>query len=206
MFLIIVGTGAMGKILKEYAEADGSFEKIALVEPLKKNWPQEKADLIIDFSHPEAIKDIYEYCRDKGGNIPVVMGTTGQTAHDEEIIKLLRKICAVDKRSNFSRGIGVMNEAVHLSKNMLPDCDIGVEEVHHNQKKDAPSGTAKTMCDIMGISYDKAVSLRLGTVFGQHRVYFALDDEVLEIVHTAYSKKIFAAGALEAGKRMIKID
>ena len=75
MFLIIVGTGAMGNILRECAERDGAFDRIEMVEPTDKNWPEEKADLIIDFSHPKAIKDIYEYCRDAGGNIPVVIGT-----------------------------------------------------------------------------------------------------------------------------------
>ena len=79
-----------------------------MVEPTDKNWPEEKADLIIDFSHPKAIKDIYEYCRDAGGNIPVVIGTTGQSSEEEELIKMLTKICPVDRRTNFSRGIGAL--------------------------------------------------------------------------------------------------
>lgn len=206
MFLIIVGTGAMGKILKECAEKDGSFDKIACVEPLEKSWPKGKADLIIDFSHPKAIKDVYEYCRDRGGNIPVVIGTTGQGYEEEEIIKLLRKICPVDRKTNFSRGISVLNDLAAQAKRLLGDCDIGVEEIHHNKKADSPSGTAKTLCHILDIPCEKATSHRLGTVFGQHKIYFALEDEVVEITHTAYSKKIFAIGAIEAGKNMIKID
>lgn len=204
MFLIIVGTGAMGKILRQCAEADETFDRIESVEPLEKNWPQEKADLIIDFSHPKAIKDIYEYCRDRGGNIPVVIGTTGQTNEEEEIIKLLMKICPVDRKTNFSRGISALNELAAAAQKLLCGCDIGVEEIHHNKKIDAPSGTAKTICANLGLGDDEAVSLRLGTVFGQHRVYFALEDEVVEITHTAYSKKIFARGAIEAGKKMLK--
>ena len=99
-----------------------------------------------------------------------------------------------------------MNDLAVEAKRLMGDCDIGIEEIHHNKKADAPSGTAKTLCQALGIPYEKATSHRLGTVFGQHKVYFALEDEVVEITHTAYSKKIFAMGALEAGKNMIKID
>ena len=205
MFLIIVGTGAMGNILRECAERDGAFDRIEMVEPTDKNWPEEKADLIIDFSHPKAIKDIYEYCRDAGGNIPVVIGTTGQSSEEEELIKMLTKICPVDRRTNFSRGIGALNEIAPFAMNMLEGCDIGIEEIHHNKKIDSPSGTAKTLCNILDIPYEKATSHRLGSMFGQHKIYFALEDEVLEITHTSYSKKIFAMGAIEAGKKMAGI-
>lgn len=81
-----------------------------MVEPLDKKWPDQRADLIIDFSHPKAIQGIYEYARSQGGNIPVVIGTTGQKTEDEEIIKLLEKICPVCRKTNFSKGIDVMNK------------------------------------------------------------------------------------------------
>lgn len=204
MFLIIVGTGAMGTITAECAAEDGSFDEIANVEPLDMKWPDKRADLIIDFSHPEAIRGIYEYCRDMGGNIPVVIATTGQTAADEELLKLLGKICPVEKKTNFSRGISAMNSLVYNCKKILGDCDISVEEIHHTNKKDAPSGTAKTLCAILDLPCAEVVSLRLGTVFGEHKVYFGLEDEVIEISHTAFSKKIFARGAIDAGKKMLK--
>lgn len=217
MFLIIVGTGVMGNIVRECAEEDGAFERIETVEPLDSKWPEERADLIIDFSHPEAIQSIYEYARTHGGNIPVVMGTTGQTEKDEEIIRLLEKICPICRKSNFSRGIAVMNklaeegaklagksaESPENNAEAAGSCDIYVEEIHHGRKKDAPSGTAKTLCAILGIPEEKAVCMRMGTVFGKHKVYFAFEDEVVEITHTAYSKKIFAKGALKEGKRML---
>ena len=88
MFLMIVGTGAMGKTVSRCAEEDPFFDKIVSVEPTEKNWPEEKADLIIDFSHPKAIKGIYEYCREKGGNIPVVIGTAGRIGGEERVIRL----------------------------------------------------------------------------------------------------------------------
>ena len=204
MFLIIVGTGAMGKTLQECAVQDKDFHKVEMVEPLENKWPEEKADLIVDFSHPGASKDIYEYCRKQGGNIPVIIGTTGQTKEEESIIKLLEKICPVERKSNFSRGIAAMNELAAMGKKLLPEADIEIEEIHHTKKFDSPSGTAKTLCSILETEPEDVLSIRMGTVFGKHKIYMALEDEVLEICHTAYSKKIFARGALEAGKKLIK--
>lgn len=206
MFLLIVGTGAMGKMVEECAAEDNAFDKIYMVEPLKNNWPKEKADLIIDFSHHTAIKGIYEYVRSVGGGIPVIIGTTGQTEEDESIIGLLQKICPILRKTNFSRGVDTMLKLVDLCRDLMPQSDICVEEIHHNKKIDMPSGTAKTLCEILGKDYNQVASLRMGTVPGGHTVYFALDDEVVEITHTAFSKKIFAIGALEAGKKMVKTN
>jgi len=97
-----------------------------------------------------------------------------------------------------------MNEVAKTVANLLYGSDVNVEEIHHTKKKDAPSGTAKTLCDLVGIPYEKAVSIRMGTIAGQHSVFFALEDEILEIKHTAFSKDIFARGALEKGKDMLK--
>ena len=87
--------------------------------------------------------------------------------------------------------------------------DIRVFEAHHTKKKDAPSGTAKTLCSCLGIPDEdypeKTAVLRMGPVPGEHTVYFAMEDEVLEITHRAFSKKIFAIGALEAGKELMGI-
>lgn len=205
MFLMIVGTGAMGEVVRQCAQEDPFFDRIISVEPTENRWPEDKADLIIDFSHPKAIKGIYEYCREKGGNIPVVIGTTGQTGEDEEMIKLLGKICPVDRKANYSRGIGAVSQIAPEVSALLPGSDIAIEEIHHNKKKDAPSGTAKTLCDILHVPYSSAVSMRIGTVPGEHRICFALEDEVIEIIHRAFSKKIFAIGAIEAGKSMVSV-
>ncbi len=205
----IVGTGAMGEILKSCAEQDDVFDEIYMIEPAGENpWPKIKLDLIIDFSHPNAIYTIYDYCRDKGGNIPVVIGTTGYQAPEEKILTMLRKICPVEKKTNFSEGIKVMCELSETAEIILDGrADVRVTEIHHTKKKDAPSGTAKTLCHHLKIDEEdfaeKITSIRMGTVFGQHTVYFAMEDEVLEIRHTAYSKKIFALGAVNAGKSML---
>lgn len=212
MKLGIVGTGAMGRMTADCAAADGTFGEIFLIEPTdEKTWPSEKLDLIIDFSHPEAIDSLYDYCRKQGGGIPVVIGTTGYGPEGWAIIELLRRICTVEKRTNFSRGVETMNRLAELGAKLLDgsNADIRVYEAHHTRKKDAPSGTAKTLCSCVGITpdeYDDKVAVhRMGTVPGTHAVYFALEDEVLEIRHTAFSKKIFALGAIEAGKKLLNI-
>ena len=207
--LVIVGTGAMGRTLRELAEEEGDFAEIAMVEPMDESpWPAWKADLLIDFSHPKAILGIYEYCRSFGGGIPVVLATTGYGTEEEEIIKLLSKICKVERSSNFSQGISAVNELVKLAAKLLEGkADIRLFESHHTLKKDAPSGTCKTLCQYAGVSpeeYDEKVAfLRMGNLCGEHSVFFAMEDELIEIRHIAYSKKIFAAGALSAGKKMI---
>ncbi len=209
MKLVIVGTGAMGRTLRELAEEQGDFEEIAMVEPRSEDaYPNWKGDLLIDFSHPKAILGIYEYCRSFGGGIPVVLATTGYGAEEEEIIKLLGKICEVERSSNFSQGIAAVNELVKLAAKLLGDkADIRFFESHHTLKKDAPSGTCKTLCRYAGVSPEeygeKVAFLRMGNLYGEHSVYFAMEDELIEIRHIAYSKKIFAAGALSAGKKMI---
>ena len=211
MKLAIVGTGAMGKVLKNYAEEEGTFETIFFIEPMDEStWPLEKPDLLIDFSHPGAINSIYEFCRKQGGGFGVVLATTGYGPQEWEIIKLIQKICPLVQKSNFSRGVEAMNRLAEQGVRLLGDAaDIRVMESHHTRKKDAPSGTAKTLCSCIGIPEseypEKTAVLRMGTVPGEHTVYFAMEDEVLEITHRAYSKRIFAIGALEAGKELLGI-
>ncbi len=210
MKLGIVGTGSMGSVLLECAKADPFFDTVQMIEPTRKEtWPEERPDLLIDFSHPQAIYDLYDYCRECGGNLPVVLATTGYGKEEEEIIALLRKICPVDRRTNFSQGVVAMNELAELGASRLAEqADIRVVEAHHTKKIDAPSGTARSLCHHLGIREEeypqKVTSLRMGNVFGQHTVYFAMEDEILEIRHTAYSKRIFALGALEAGKALLR--
>lgn len=209
MFLGIIGSGTMGTVLRAYAEEEGTFDEIAVLEPLADQpWPEKRPDLLIDFSHPKVIGRIYDYCREKGGNIPVVLASTGYGPEEEKLIQLLEKICPLVRSSNFSRGMEVMDRLCREAKKELGDqCDIRMTEVHHTKKRDRPSGTAVSLCHGLAMDpFDEArvQSLRMGTVCGQHTVYFALEDEILEIRHTAMSKKIFAIGALEAGKKLMK--
>lgn len=209
MFLGIIGSGTMGAVLRDYAKEDGTFDEIVMLEPLSDQpWPEKRPDLLVDFSHPKAIERIYDYCRKKGGNIPIVLASTGYGPEEEKLIQLLEKICPLVRSSNFSRGMEVMNRLCREAKKELGDqCDIRMTEAHHTKKQDRPSGTAVSLCRVLGLDpFDESQvqSLRMGSVCGQHTVYFALEDEILEIRHTAMSKKIFAIGALEAGKKLMK--
>jgi len=161
MNLGIVGTGIMGRVLYEYAREEGSFEKIYMIDPLDRNpWPLEPLDLLIDFSHPDALKQIYEYCREKGGRIPVVLATTGYGTEEEKLVQMLEKICPVSRSTNFSRGVAVMTELCRIAAQLTAgDCDIRLTEVHHTKKKDAPSGTAKTLCGVLGLTPDEVNTL-----------------------------------------------
>ena len=209
MNLGIVGTGAMGSVLFDYAVSEGTFQNIFFIEPLEKDsWPEERMDLLIDFSHPSVISQIYDYCRKQGGNIAVVLATTGYGPEEEKLIELLEKICPVSRSANYSKGIAAMMKLCGLGWQLLGDkSDIRILETHHTKKQDAPSGTAVSLCRAVHLDprdEDKVLSLRMGTICGEHSVFFALEDEVVEIRHTALSKKIFAIGALEAGKRMLE--
>ena len=107
MKLGIVGTGAMGQVLLTCAKSDPDIGQIFMIEPTQKeSWPDQKLDLLIDFSHPHAICGIYEYCRARGGNIPVVLATTGYNKEEEEIIHMLQKICPrgqIERKGGYPR-------------------------------------------------------------------------------------------------------
>ena len=182
MKLAIDGTGAMGKVLRQYALEEGTFDTIFFIEPTEENtWHSEKPDLLIDFSNPGAINSIYDFCRKQGGGFAVVLATTGYGPQEWEIIKLIQKICPMVQKNNFSRGVEVMNRLAEQGAQLLGDwADIRVLETHHTKKKDAPSVTAKTLCSCLGIPEedypDKTAVMRMGTVPGEHTVYFAMED------------------------------
>ena len=179
-----------------------------------------KADVIIDFSHPSALDNILAYA--KKNNTPVVLATTGYSDEAIEKIKNASKEIPVFFTFNFSLGVNLL---VALSKKAAAvlgnDFDIEIVEKHHNQKLDAPSGTAIMLAnainsvfnDKMIYEYDRHTkrqkrsnneigihSVRGGTIVGEHDVIFAGRDEVITLSHSAGSKQVFAAGSVKAAK------
>ncbi len=177
-------------------------------------------DVIIDFSNPAALENILEYAISK--KIPVVMATTGLS---QQQIKMLHSASAqipVFFSANMSLGVNLLIELVKKAAKVLEqNFDIEIIEKHHNQKIDAPSGTALSIADEINsvldqkheYVYDRHSSMkkrskteigihamRGGTIVGDHSVIFAGNDEIIEISHTATSKEIFAVGALRAAK------
>lgn len=177
-----------------------------------------KADCIIDFSHPSALPGLLDFCKNTGCG--VVLATTGYTKEQLTEIEAAAKEIRIFKSANMSLGINVLLALVKQATKVLgPSCDIEIVEKHHRRKLDAPSGTALMIADAaaemleqqpeyvfgrhdrreqrpkneIGIS-----AIRGGTIVGEHEVIFAGTDEVLDIRHTAYSREIFASGAVKA--------
>ena len=147
-------------------------------------------DVVIDFSNAGAVDELLDYCVKK--SLPVVLCTTGLS--DEQLKKVdeCSEKIAVLKSANMSMGINLLLKLLKDAAKVLAPAgyDIELVEKHHNQKLDATSGTALALAD----------SINEGTIVGEHEVIFAGTDEVIEFKHTAYSRSVFAKGAVEAGK------
>ena len=179
-----------------------------------------KADVIIDFSHPDCMDKLADYCLATG--TALVMATTGLSAEQIDKLNTLGEKVAVFRSANMSLGINLLIDLVKKAAKILEgDFDIEVVEKHHNQKIDAPSGTALMIADAMTevlsnkpeYVYDRHAvrkkrgadeigihAVRGGTIVGEHEVIFAGTDEIIEIKHTAMSKEVFAVGAIRAAK------
>lgn len=223
--------GRMGQMLSELISKDEEMKVVAGIEPsgeakndytVYKSFDElkETADVIIDFSTASAIDSLLDYCEKT--HTPLVLCSTGLSESQLGRVEKLAKVSAVLVSANMSLGINVL---LKLLKNVTKTLygngfDIEIVEKHHNQKLDAPSGTALALADVMkeeldDISYNLDRSkvrkkrerneigisaVRGGTIVGEHEVIFAGTDEVIEIKHTAYSRAIFAKGAMSAAK------
>ena len=181
---------------------------------------QEKADVIIDFSSAENLKERLEYAKTQ--KLGIVLASTGFTAEDLALIDEYAKEVAIFKTANLSLGVNVMQALVKAAAQLLGDAfDVEIIERHHNLKKDAPSGTALMLADsvneafedkkelvngrtgIVGARTKKEIGMhavRGGTIVGEHEVMFAGEDEVITVTHSAASKRVFATGAIRAAK------
>jgi 4-hydroxy-tetrahydrodipicolinate reductase len=194
------------------------IDRVSNIEPAlgETLFDLSEPDVVIDFSHPDALADIAAYVEQAEGRVGVVFATTGYSPTQEEQIHGLGEKAPILRSANFSCGIHSMKKLIRYAMPMLSAySDVEIIEKHHSQKADAPSGTAMMLadaCDPYGERERKCGrhgeekrkneiglhSIRGGTIFGEHTVIFAMKDEVIEIKHTAFSKKIFARGAIEA--------
>lgn len=178
-------------------------------------------DVVIDFSNASAVDGVLDYCAEK--QIPLVFCTTGLSEEQLEKLKEVSAKTAVLKSANMSMGINLLMKLLKDAVKVLAPAGFDVElvEKHHNQKLDAPSGTALALADSMNEAmdgtyeyvYDRSQvrqkrdkkemgisAVRGGTIVGEHEVIFAGIDEVIELKHTAYSRSVFGKGAVEAAK------
>ena len=182
---------------------------------------KEEADVVVDFASPKPADHLMDFCAEK--KLGLVLCTTGLSEAQIKKVKETAEKTAVLRSANMSLGVNLLLKLVQDAAKVLAGAgfDIEIVEKHHNQKKDAPSGTALALADSMNEAlgdqyhyvYDRSsvhekrdpkeigiASVRGGSIVGDHDVIFAGKDEVITFNHTAYSKAIFAKGALEAAK------
>lgn len=224
--------GKMGQVITDICKADNEVSIVAgidVVDNRQNGYPvftdiyacNVEADVIIDFAAAAAVDNLLDYA--SKNRIPVVLCTTGLSPEQLNKVEQYSKEVAILKSANMSLGINTIMKLLKDAANVFAPAgyDIEIVEKHHNQKVDAPSGTALALADSINEArnneyeyvYDRSQvrkkrekkelgisAVRGGTIVGEHEVIFAGIDEVIEIKHTAYSKSVFAKGAVEAAK------
>ncbi len=202
MNVVISGVnGTMGKVLQEEINNCENVNLIGSVSPRNGRNGEDivgVCDVVIDFSNIANLDFLIDYAIKN--NSALMICTTGFNDEDKNKIREAGKYIPVMLSSNTSLGINVFRKILKSISAELKGFDIDIVERHHNKKIDAPSGTAKTLAeDIMNVTgrdHINTFALRAGTIPCEHTVIFSGFDEVLEIKHTALSRKVFAQGAL----------
>ena len=207
MRIILIGRGKMGTLIRETAAAAGDeIEAVFGRDDLGQLGRLGRvADVVMDFSRPEALPEVASYVRRTG--TPLLSGTTGYTEAEKGSLFALGSAAPVLWSANYSLGVAVLARALQVIAPVLgPDFDIEITETHHSQKADAPSGTAKLLLEAVDpqhrLEKDEVGihALRGGTVAGTHTVHFFGPDEELELTHRAASRQIFVNGALHIAR------
>lgn len=211
MNIILNGAmGKMGKTISSLCEKKYKDINLIKVDIVKSNdcrsfkeIEKVEADAVIDFSSSKGTIDALNFAYNE--KIPVVIGTTGL---GEEILSLMKKYSkdiSVFYSPNMSLGVNICFYLVDMISKKIKK-DIHIHETHHTAKKDAPSGTAVMFKKIIEDNGGNVsvTSSRIGDITGEHDITFALSGEKIVISHTAYSREIFAEGAIEAAKWVLK--
>ena len=225
MKILLIGHGRMGQLIEKTALAAG--DEIAAVIDIDNFSDLEKlgkvADVAMDFSSPASLPNTAAYIRRTG--TALLSGTTGMGEKELAVLDDLGRYAPVLYSANYSVGVAVLRRALEQISDVLkPDFNIEIVETHHNQKVDAPSGTAKLLLKavdpageytavygrqgICGKRTDREIgvhSLRGGTEAGTHTVSFFGTDEVLEFTHRAASRQIFVSGALHMARKLYRL-
>ena len=201
--LLVGAAGRMGKTVLDLATSDPNIEIVAqcdLGDSIEA--PMKNCDVIVDFSHAQAIDEI---CRAAlQHSKALVIGTTGHSQEQRRTIEEAARSLPIVFASNFSVGVNVLFWLTRKAAELLGrDFNPQIIETHHKMKKDAPSGTAKTLAELLKAAQKiqneiPIQSIREGEVVGEHTVIFTGPSERLELTHRAASREIFALGALRA--------
>jgi 4-hydroxy-tetrahydrodipicolinate reductase len=232
--IIITGAnGKMGKVIQSVVAARDDCQVVAGVDlntesdgsfPIYKSLSEvtEKADAVIDFTNPVLLDDLLDFSSKT--SIPLVIATTGYDDEQKKKIEEASKESPIFFTYNMSLGINLLASLAQKATEILGnDFDIEIVEKHHNQKIDAPSGTALMLADAicevtpnpMKYEYDRHSkrekrtkneiglhAVRGGTIVGEHEIIFAGRDEIITLSHSARSKEVFAVGAVNAAVYM----
>lgn len=224
--------GKMGQCITQICAKDDEIEIVAGIDTcteIKNEYPvfssleecEITADVIIDFSNAKGTDALLDYCC--RNRMPLVLCTTGLSEEQLAKVEKAYEKTAILKSANMSLGINTLMELLRKAALVFAPAgfDMEIVEKHHNQKLDAPSGTALALADSMNealqeaytYKYDRSQdrkkrdryeigisAVRGGNIVGEHEVIFAGQDEVITFTHTAYSKAVFAKGAVEAAK------
>lgn len=226
--------GKMGQVISKLVSEDDNAEIVAGMDIntiIENPFPvytnpmdcHEDADVIIDFSHPSSLSKLLEFSISK--NLPVVISTTGLSDEQKEEILDASKKIPVFFSANMSLGINLLVELSKKAAQILEDkFDIEIIEKHHNQKIDAPSGTALLLAESISESLKNPAefvyerhsvrrkrkkteigihAVRGGTIVGDHDVIFAGNNEIIELKHSATSKEVFAVGSVKAAEFLV---
>lgn len=233
MQIIVFGaTGRMGQNLLSLLKASAAHRLAAAVSPELTTCPEKKtyaclsdftdpADLILDFSHHTAVTALLDYALSR--RLPVVIGTTGHTPAEEEKIAQAAGTIPVFHARNLSVGVALLVQLAQQTVKLLPDSQIEIVEIHHDQKLDVPSGTALNLAEgIRSVRPQSTLnigrhengkrsreeigihSLRMGNVVGVHEVIVTTGTQTITLKHEAHDRKLFAEGALTAGEYLVK--
>ena len=220
--------GRMGQTVRETAaeredvtvafgiNVEGAEADVPVYEPdnAATAFTEHDPDVVVDFTVPDATTALAQACAEAG--VGLVIGTTGFEEDQFAVLEEVSTRVPLLKATNFSRGIQALLRTLGPALEALESYDVEVMETHHNQKRDAPSGTAKTILEAIG-EYrefetvpgregiqpreDDEVGMlvrRAGDIRGEHEVTIASNDEVLTLAHRAEDRAVFAAGALDA--------
>ena len=230
--LICGANGRMGKKVYDAVCLSNNLKAVCgidLVENLSSDYPvytsfdkvTQKIDVVIDFSSPKSLPAILDFCQSK--KIPAVLCATGYTEDDIAKVKTASQNVALFRSGNMSLGVNALIDLVKKAALALGDFDIEIIEKHHNQKVDAPSGTALMLADgvkevapekfytygrqgIVGKRDKNEIGIhavRGGGIVGEHEVIFASGFETITLSHQATDRSVFADGAVKAAEYIV---
>ena len=227
--VLLHGAGRMARRVQCLLADYENFELLGLISRTKPdddtgaNWFESledvnvSADLLIDFTLPGGTGLAAQWCSAR--NVALLSGTTGLTENDINALEDASLKVPVLWAPNLSHGVALMTSLVRQAANILgARANISISDIHHQHKKDAPSGTAlalataamegRSNCLAKSSNAEEGEpafsSVREGEVVGEHTVSFAMPDEVIEITHRALNRDVFAKGALKAGEWLVK--